>query len=98
MPHEFKLEPDEYFPINDYIFGALERYLNHGIDAGGFMMSVLENNLCEAFARADMQNARNMKNIVSYVYNHMPSNAWGSKEKVAAYIQSLKQPTEKESL
>lgn len=84
-----ELKPDPYYPINDYIFGALERYLNHGIMPGSFMTAVLENNLMEAFGRADHFNTANMKNIISYVYHHVPSNAWGSKEKVIEYLSTL---------
>lgn len=87
---EIKLKPDSYYPINDYIYGALERYLNNGISPGSFMTAVLENNLMEAFGRADTFNAANMKNIIGYVYNHVPSNAWGSAEKVRDYLASLK--------
>lgn len=88
---DIKLVEDPYYPINDYIYGALERYLNNGINPGSFMTAVLENNLCEAFARADSFNTSNMKNIVSYVYHHVPHNAWGSAEKVSAYLKSLKE-------
>lgn len=91
MTREIKLEPDHYYPINDYIYGALERYLNHGIHPGSFLAAVLENNLSEAFGRADVFNSANMKNIVGYVYHHLPHNAWGSREKVESYVASLKE-------
>lgn len=85
-----KFEPDPYYPIREDLLGALERYINNGINPGGFMTAVLHNNLCEAFGRADFMNAANLKNIVGYVYNHVPSNAWGSPEKVEQYVKSLK--------
>lgn len=85
-----KLTPDEYYPIRDDLYGALERYLNNGIMPGSFLTAVLENNLCEAFGRADICNEHNMKNIVGYVYNHLPSNAWGSKERVTTYLENLR--------
>lgn len=85
------LKPDEYYPIRDDLYGALERYLNHGILPGGFMTAVLENNLRDAIARADHGNGRNLRNIVGYVYNHLPSDAWGSRERVEAYVESLQQ-------
>lgn len=86
---EIKLKPDEYYPIREDLYGTLERYLNSGIMPGSFMNAVLENNLMEAFGRADMDNSRNLKNIVGYIYNHIPHNAWGSREKVKAYLASL---------
>lgn len=87
--NSFKLEPDKYYPISDYIYGALERYLNNGIMPGSFMTAVLENNLMEAFGRADSFNTENMKNIVGYVYNHIPGNAWGSKERVNEWLEQF---------
>ncbi len=86
----FKLEPDPYYPIGDDLYGALERYLNHGINPGSFMTAVLENDLMEAFGRADICNEANMKNIVGYIYNHLPSNSWGSRERVQNYLASLR--------
>lgn len=87
----YKLKSDEYYPIRDDWFGALERYLNHGIMPGSFMTAILENNLVEACERADMDNSHNLKNIVGYVYHHLPSHSWGSREKVQSYLQSLEQ-------
>lgn len=88
---EIKLQPDEYYPIRDDLYGALERYLNHGIMPGSFLTAVLENNLMESFGRADMSNSANLKNIVGYIYHHLPSNSWGSREKVSEYLKHLKQ-------
>lgn len=87
----FKLEPDPYYPIREDWFGALERYLNMGIMPGSFMTAVLENNLVEAFSRADIMNSANLKNIIGYVYNHLPSNSWGSPQRVHDYLESLKE-------
>jgi hypothetical protein len=56
--------------------------VNDGIMPGGFLTAVLENNLSEAFGRADMHNSRILKEIVGYVYNRLPSKSWGSREKV----------------
>jgi hypothetical protein len=78
----FKLQPDAYYSIPQHLLNSLERYLNHGIMPGGFLTAVLENNLCEAFGRADIHNSAILKEIVGYVYNHLPSESWGSREKV----------------
>lgn len=88
---DIKLKPDSHYPIRDDLYGALERYLNHGIMPGSFMTAVLENNLMEAFGRADICNEANMKNIVGYMYNNIPSNTWGSPERVKDYLKSLKE-------
>lgn len=91
MTKNIKLLPDSYYPIREDWYGALERYLNQGITPGSFMLAVLENNLVEAFGRADLDNEANMKNIIGYIYNHLPSNSWGSPIKVQNYLKSLKE-------
>jgi hypothetical protein len=91
MPNEFKLKDDPYYPMSEYITGALERYLNHGIMPGSFMTAVLENNLKEAVARADNFNRVNLPNIVGYLWNHIPSAAWGSKEQVASWLEQFQE-------
>ncbi len=88
---DIKLLPDEYYPIRNDLYGALERYLNNGIMPGSFLTAVLENNLMETFRRADIDNEANLKNIVGYIYNHLPRTSWGSSEKVKAYLISLKE-------
>ena len=50
------------------------------------MRAVLENDLLGAFERADYINKHDMLWIVSYVYNHVPSCAWGSKQRVKDWL------------
>lgn len=68
--------------IPEYTKQAIDRFVSHGTPAGSFVMAVLENNLSQAFARADDNNAANMMDIVRYVFNEIPSPAWGSVDKV----------------
>lgn len=82
-----ELKHDDYYPISDEILASLDRYVNQGIEAGGFLNAVLENNLAEACGRADIYNKFNLHNIVGYIYNNIPYNSWGSKEKVKSWIE-----------
>ncbi len=66
--------------------GPLERYINHHILPGGFLTAVLENDLKEACARADLENRRKLFEYIQYLYNEAPMQAWGSPEKVAAWV------------
>lgn len=84
-----KLLRDEYYPMREDLYGALERYLNNGIMPGSFLTAVLENNLVEAFGRADYENSANLKNIVGYIYNNLPANSWGSKDKIQEYLTEV---------
>lgn len=91
MQKEIKLTPDEYYPMREDMYGSLERYLNHGIKPGSFLMAVLQNDLAGACGRADNCNIRNIPNIVGYIYNHLPGSSWGSAEKVQDYLKKFKE-------
>ncbi len=66
---------------------SLERYLNAGIPEGGFMTSVLANDLSGAFGRADALNTLRLRKIVQYIYNYFPSSKWGSYEKIEQHLK-----------
>ncbi len=66
---------------------ALDRYIKQRLQPGGFLTAVLTNKLGEAFGRADDQNTEHLRCVVEYVYNDIPSIAWGSEEKVEAWIR-----------
>lgn len=72
--------------IDENIRGALDRYINHRIHPGGFLTAVLENNLMEAIGRADRVNRINLHEICKYIYNNLPSESWGSREKVQNHL------------
>jgi len=65
---------------------GLDRYAEHHGETGSFLRAVLENNLKESFARADDDNARDMHEIVAYVYNELPGACWGSPERVREWL------------
>jgi len=65
---------------------SLDRYVKDKIPTGGFLRAVLENNLKEAFGRADEEATVQMKEIVMYCYNELPYTCWGSPEKVASWL------------
>lgn len=68
--------------MRDFLF----RYVEYGIPPGGFLTAVLENNLSEACGRADDENLENLPAYANYLYNHVPTNAWGSPQKVSEWI------------
>ena len=65
---------------------CIDRYVNYRVPPGSFVRACLENNLKEAFGRADDANARAMKKIVIYMYNKIPAHCWGSPERVKAWL------------
>ena len=80
------------------VIESLKRYQNGGIPPGGFLRAVLENNLCEAIGHADDNNLPALRDIVGWVYNRMPSAAWGSREKYKAWIERKEKEREETCL
>lgn len=77
----------DYTLIRPEIIESLRRYADNRIPTGDFLRAVLENNLKEAFGRADDANIVNLFHIIAYTYNNLPSVCWGSKEKVRKWIE-----------
>ena len=85
MTTESKLDFTEYndpsglfFP--EHMRNGLELWVEHGIMPGGFLTSVLTNDLFGALSRADETNRQHIHGICSFIYNHIPGNTWGSVE------------------
>ncbi len=76
------IRPDTIETINNYV--------TKGFAPGDFVYAVLSNNLMEAFGRADDDNRRALFYICDYVYNEVPARAWGSPDKIAAWLEHLK--------
>lgn len=55
-------------------------------NVGGFLRAVLENDLVEAFGRADEINAAAMRDWAAWLFNEAPANCWGSPDKVRAWL------------
>jgi hypothetical protein len=72
--------------ISPLIRNSLKLYVEQKIETGSFLRAVLENDLKEACGRADFNNQHNLFHIVSYLYNNVPPECWGSKEKVKNWL------------
>lgn len=87
-------EQDSYKNIPALTIQGIKRYVEHHIPPGDFLRAVLENNLKESFGRADEYNKVALFDIVKYCYLEIPSNCWGSKEKVSAWLEATRPTTE----
>lgn len=67
---------------------TLEKYVSHKIEPGGFLKSVLENNLFRVMGSADHINKYRLWDICNYIYNNLPSNCWGSPEIVNNWLNN----------
>ena len=71
--------------LPEYMHEGVCGYIRHGHQVGGFLTALFSNDLMEAVTRADDCNCACMLNWARFVYNEMPSDSWGSPEKVRAW-------------
>lgn len=72
----------DYSILPEHCRDGMQRYVEEGIIPGAFLTAVLENNLVEAVGRADNINIHRLRDYAIFLYNELPSSAWGSPEKV----------------
>lgn len=72
-----RLDRRGYESVPNHTIEALERYVFQGYEPGGFLVSVLSNDLTGAVGRADSMNRRALAEIVDFVYNRLPAESWG---------------------
>lgn len=68
--------------VPERIKEAIDRHVEFGTPTGGFVQACLENDLKEAFGRADVECRAAMFHIVGYLYSEIPSSAWGTEKMV----------------
>ena len=73
--------------IPKYTKKGIDAFVKDGVPVGGFLEAVLSNDLIEAFGRADENNREAMFDIVYYLYNEVPTECYGSLEKVNNWIE-----------
>lgn len=71
-----------YEILPDHMEEAARLYIERGMLPGGFLTAVFENNLVEAYGRADSMNQEAMQTWVMFLYNEAPQVCWGSSAKV----------------
>lgn len=80
-------ESDHSTGVPQHTLEALLRYRDQRIPTGGFLYAVLTNDLRDALGRADNFNRSALYEIVHWCYWELPAPSWGSKEKVAAWLE-----------
>lgn len=72
--------------VPQHTLDALERYVEHHLRPGGFLMAVLMNQFIDAIFLADKENRLALKEIATYVYWELPRQCWGSREIVENWL------------
>ena len=85
-----------YSLLPGHMRDAMQLYIEHGIKPGSFLTAVLENNLVTAFGKADHINRDRLFEYCNFLWNELPSNSWGSPEKVDEWARSVKRAKEEE--
>jgi hypothetical protein len=81
--------------LQDHI-ETIERYYRGGCEPGSCTRAILENDLLMAVKNADPTSRELLADIVTYVYKHLPTAAWGSPGKVDAWIRATREQRERE--
>ncbi len=79
--------PIDYSRLPESLRGGMQRYLDHGIKPGSFMMAILTNDLRGACEQADDVNRHQLFEIVAWLYNNAPGKAWGSPDNVVRWCE-----------
>ncbi len=79
-------DPTNYNAVDPQLLESLTEYALHGRPTGGFLRSVLENNLMDAACSADAQNKLVLQDLCKFMYNELPEGCWGSTDAVCAWI------------
>jgi hypothetical protein len=70
---------------------AIDKFSLSGIRPSGFVMALLANDLTRTIQIADSQNFFSIKNIIYYVFEHIPHKAWGNYDAVESWITRFNQ-------
>ena len=76
------IPPATIDPSAPWWVGALVIWRDHATYPGGFLTAVLSNDLFDAYGRADEFSKADMDTIVKFVYNRLPGDCWGTRERV----------------
>ena len=72
--------------LPEHMRDSMERYIQHGVEPGGFMFSILENDFVHAYQRADQTNKRALANYALFLFEYAPSECWGNRPRVQKWI------------
>jgi len=77
----------DYERIPKHMRAGVKRYVEDGIMGGDFLYAVLTNNFVDTCYLADITNKEHLMDWAYFLYNELPSECWGSEEKVEEWIR-----------
>jgi hypothetical protein len=82
---DYPFQDAEWGLLNDYMQEGMLLYVMHGIEPGSFLTACLANDLIGAVGSADHMNKHRLPEMAEFIYNYVPSNAYGSYDAVRAW-------------
>jgi hypothetical protein len=80
-------QPEYADKIPRPVLHALQYYVAGGSGVGHFLSAVLTNDLFGVKAHADLESWANLRELIDYIYNHLPGPCWGSRKKMEEWQQ-----------
>ena len=73
-----------------YMAGAMQRYVEQGIEPGGFMSAMLCNDLEATVMRADGMNVVHIPHWVAWMSEHLPPACWGPYQRYEDWMAQVR--------
>lgn len=67
-------------------YSKLDAFKTHRLPPGGFLNSILNNDLTSTVLKSDEESKKLIAEITQYCWDNLPHNIWGSPEKVEAHL------------
>lgn len=80
--------------LPDELKASIDAYVETGRPTGGFLEAVIDNDLMQAFGRADDSSIAALPAIIGYLYNEVDSRCWGRKGAFANWVMYKKEERE----
>jgi hypothetical protein len=87
MAFEYRPEKMASHGISENVAETLRLYVEHGIEPGGAVFTILENQpVRDVVAYCDDATLAQLRPIIRWLYNDAPSQCWGSRGEVTAWM------------
>lgn len=86
MAPKYEKFDNEFTFVPHHMRDGIKLYIEKGIEPGGFLRAVLENDLKNAVGRADDINRNHLVSIVAWFYNYAPAGCFGSVENYNSWV------------
>ena len=77
-----------YSSIPEHMRDAMQRYIENGIEPGGFLSAVLSNDLMGSLRKGDEINQASLLAYARFLYNDAPSGCYGSHAAFVGWCES----------